>query len=225
MKNRKTAVLSAFASLLLGVANSFGGAVSWSAATDNGFADASGIKLPAGSLLLVGAFDISDTTIQANFNNLAFLSSHFAPYGSSSIGTNVGGAPGFFFQNSSGNLDTTSPFAVAGNRIYIWAFNSASMGTATQQGIFTQTALSSWLFPHESDIPNTTSVELTDLTTGDPGTLAAGADIVIGGFKQGSGNTTDFNLAPIPEPSTWVLVSLGGLALLYFRRRQPRSRA
>lgn len=225
MKTTKTALLSAFASLLLGVSAAFAGTVNWQAATDNGFADASGIKLPAGSLLLVGAFDISDTTIQANFNNLAFLTSHFAQFGSSTIGNAVGGLPGFFAQSTVGNLDTTTPFAVGGNRIYIWAFNTASMGTATQQGIFGQTLATNWLFPHENDIPNTVNIDLTDLTAADPTTLAAGADIVIGAFKQGVGNTTDFNLAPIPEPSTWVLVSLGGFALLYFGRRQLRSRA
>ena len=66
MKSIKTALLSTVALLLLGFSTAFAGTVNWGAATDNGIADANGIKLPAGSLLLVGAFDITDAVIQAN---------------------------------------------------------------------------------------------------------------------------------------------------------------
>lgn len=211
--------------LLLGAATSFAGTVNWQAATDNGLADASGIKLAPGSLLLVGSFDISDATIQANAFNLAFLASHFATFGSSSIGTGVGGLPGFFAQSTVGTFDTTTPFAVGGNQIYIWAFNTSSMGTATQQGVFSLTGSSEWLFPHDTDIITTRTIDLTDLTDGSGTVLVAGADIVIGGFRQGPGNLLDFNLAVIPEPSTYVLALVGGLGLFFFARRRAGSRA
>ena len=155
MKTIKTALLSTLALLFIGVATPFAGTVNWGAATDNGLADASGVKLPAGSLLLVGAFDITDAVIQANASNVAFLSSHFTTFGISSIGNNVGGLPGFFFQSTVGNFDTTSPFPVAGLSIYIWAFNASTMGAATQQGIFSQTVNADWDFPHENDISRT----------------------------------------------------------------------
>ena len=224
MKSIKTALLSTVALLLLGFSTSFAGTVNWAAATDNGLANANGVKLPAGSLLLVGAFDITDAVIQANAANVAFLTSHFTQYGSSTIGTNVGGLPGFFFQSSIGNFDTTTPFPVGGLSIYIWAFNAATMGAATQQGIFSQTVDSDWIFPHDIDIITTKTIDLTDLTNGAGTALIAGADIVIGNFQQGAGNTLDFNLAPIPEPSAYALAVLGGIVLLFVRRRSVNLR-
>ncbi len=223
MKIIKTALLSAIAFLFLGVATPFAGTVNWGAATDNGLANASGVKLPAGSLLLVGAFDITDAVIQANASNVAFLSSHFSTFGTSSIGNNVGGQPGFFFQQTVGNFDTTTPFPVAGLSIYIWAFNASTMGAATQQGIFSQTLDADWDFPHDSDIVTTTTIDITDLTNAAGTALIAGADIVVGNFQQGPGNTLDFNLAVIPEPSTYALVLVGGIALFYLRRRRLRA--
>ncbi len=204
---------------MLGVGNAGAAAVSWSAATDNGLADVFGVKLAPGDLLLLGAFNIPDATIQANSGNVAFLMSHFTTFGTSSIGTNVGGAPGFFFQNTTGNTATTTPFPVQGQRIYIWAFNTPLATTATQEGIFSQTVAANWIFPTQGGNPDTTGVDITDLTNAPSTALAPGADIVIGGFQQGVGNTLDFNLALIPEPSTYVLALVGGIALWLLRRR------
>ncbi len=225
MKTRRFLLIAALALTITGLDSAHAGSVTWSAASDNGFADAAGTKLLAGDLLLLGAFDIPDSTIQANSGNVAFLTSHFTTYGTSTIGNNVGGLPGFFFKNSTGNLDTTTPFAVAGLRIYIWAFNTPTTTSATQQGIFSLNNSSAWQFPHENDNPNTTSVDLTDLTDGLGTALTPDADLVIGDFRQGVGNTLDFNLALVPEPSTYALALVGGVGLLLARRRAVKSRA
>lgn len=218
MKTGKRILLALFVLGISGLARVDAASVDWSADVDNGIADFVGTALLPTDLLLIGTFNISDAQIQANSGNISYLMSHFAEYGSSVIGNNVGGAPGYFAQHSTGDTDTTSPFPVGGQRIYIWAFNSATYTTATQQGIFSQTALSTWVFPHQTDIPNSTSVDMTDLTDAAGTTLVAGADIVIGGFREGPLNTMDFDLALIPEPSTYALVLVGGIALLVRRR-------
>ncbi len=201
----------------------FAAGVGWTAATDNGIADAAGVRLPAGDLVLLGAFNIPDSTIQANSGNVAFLMSHFAIFGSTTIGHNVGGQSGFFFQNTVGNTATTTPFPVQNLQIYIWAFNSSSSTTATQQGIFSQTAEARWIFPTQGGIPDTTNIDITDLTDGSGMALAAGADIVVGNFRQGVNNTLDFNLALIPEPSTYALALVGGLGLWLLSRRRSAA--
>lgn len=197
--------------------------VSWSAADDNGLADLAGVPLLPTDLLLLGSFNISDEMIKANSGNIGYLMSHFAQFGSSSIGTNVGGTPGEFFQDTINNSSTTTPFPVAGQRIYIWAFNTPIAATATQIGIFSQSVAGNWVFPAQGGIPDTTSVDLTDLTDVAGTSLVAGADIVIGDFGQGLGNTQDFNLALVPEPSTYVLAVVGGLGLLALRRRRSSA--
>ncbi len=222
MKTPKLAFLGSLAFVFLGLGTSFAGSVAWSNADDNNGAgvnslsDAFGVNLLPGNLLLIGSFNISDSTIQANSGNISFLLSHFSQYGSSTIGSGVGNTPGLFYQNTIANLDTAG---VAGQRIYIWAFNSPIATTATQQGIFSQSALNNWIFPHESDIPNATSVDLSNLTNANGTSLVAGANIVIGSFGQSPFNGRDFELALIPEPSTYTLVLLGGIALVVVRRR------
>lgn len=231
MKTLRLFLVRGLIAVLFSFGTSFAGQVTWgnvednNGAGENGLADAFGVRLLPGSLLLLGAFNISDSVIQANATNVPFLLSHFAQYGSTTIGGgDLMGTPGLFFQNTIGNPDTTTPFPVAGSRIYIWAFNSPTTTTATQQGIFSQATLSNWLFPHENDIPNTTSVDLSNLTNANGTALAAGADVVLGSFGQSALNPRDFELALIPEPSTYALILLGGAGLLFVRRRAQASR-
>ncbi len=161
MKARKFLSILAAVSVIACAHFAEAGSVGWSAAADNGFADVTGTKLLPGDLLLLGSFNIPDATIQANSGNVAFLMSHFTTYGTSTIGNNVGGLPGFFAQSSTGNFDTTSPFPLGGLQIYIWAFNTPTSTTATQQGIFSLNSTTAWLFPHDSDVITTTNIDLT----------------------------------------------------------------
>jgi hypothetical protein len=120
--------------------------------------------------------------------------------------------------------------------MYLWVFNSSTLNTATQQGVFywsisdTTTISDSdapglrWSFPTD-EVAGTTSIELSDLTNSAGNALAGGAHVVIGGFGTGNSDATtapNFNLAVIavPEPSTAFLGLLGGMAMLVRRRRR-----
>ncbi len=208
--------------------------VNWSAKTYNGLTDASGVALPTGNLLEIGTFlngttPLTDAQIQTAFNN-GTLSNFFKLFGSGTIG---GLAPGYFSLQSNGFTDSVG---ISGRQIYILAFNSGSVGTATQEGIFYLNAATSgkstWLFPSDSANPSLTGVDLADLTGAASGAgsnnLITGADVVIGAFgpatlspTAGIQNAKAFELAPIPtpEPASAGLALLGGVALLIRRRR------
>lgn len=218
VKTARLLLVCSLAVVFCGVSKANAGTVDWGASVDNGLADAFGVKLLPGSLLLLGSFDVPDSTIQANSGNISFLMSHFTTFGTSTIGNNVGGASGFFFQHTVGN--TT---AIQGLSIYIWAFNSPTTTTATQQGIFSATALSNWIFPNQVGNPNSTAVDFTDLTNAAGTALNSNANIVVGGFAQGLGNTLDFDLALIPEPSTYALAILGLPVFLFVRRKRTAT--
>jgi len=70
--------------------------VTWQAATTNGLGDAAGTPLPAGSLLRLGTFNLSNATIQANAGNYAFLNANFVLFDSTTIGTGVDGIDGYW---------------------------------------------------------------------------------------------------------------------------------
>ncbi|MBI3416483.1 MAG: hypothetical protein HY043_14405 [Verrucomicrobia bacterium] len=186
--------------------------VNWGAQNANGVGVADGnSQLPAGVLVRVGSFSISDATIQANQGNFSFLNSQFTQYGSATIGQGFGGFSGHWAASSSG--PTQSGPNIAGLQIYIWAFNNASASSATEQGIFymNKANLSTWQFPVETPVPGTTSIDLADLTTGaNNSSLATGATMVLGGFNVGSGTSFFgsplFDLVPVPEPSAYAAV-------------------
>src|SRR3954468_19704171 len=65
--------------------------VTWQAATTNGLGDSFGTPLPAGFSLQLGAFLVSNATIQANASNHSFLLSNFIVFDTTTIGTGVDG--------------------------------------------------------------------------------------------------------------------------------------
>lgn len=214
--------------------------ITWAASFDNGFSLANGTDLSQGSLIRLGYFynsgsglQLTDAQILALAGNPTQLNTFFKEAASTSIGANVG-ADGHFSRSS--EVDTTT-LSLAGKQMYLWVFNSSTLNAATQQGVFywsiTNTTTNPdaapfapgllWSFPTDEPVAGSTTVDITDLTTGNGLALASGARIPIGGFGTGTSNLSgapNFNLAVIvPEPSTAFLGLLGVATLLGRRRR------
>ena len=118
---------------------------------------------------------------------------------------------------ASATVDTAN-LGVVGKQMALWVFNASTLAAATQQAILywdisntatnpdsTATAPGArWAFPS-----GTTSVDITDLTTGSTA-LAAGARVVIGTFPTGISDISDapnFGLATISAPPSTLAIS------------------
>lgn len=214
-----------------------GAAITVSADIANGLSAAGGTDatddLPAGNLIRVGYFNLTDAQIQANANNLTFLNSNWVEFGFTTVGTGVGGVAGHFASLQMNRPDSDTA-GFANKQIYLWVFDSTnntseanSIATAFQQGIFSMNLANkaNWRIPGTTEVPNDTSVDLADLTGSGHTALATGADVVIGTFPKGTSAATsspNFGLAVIsvPEPASAGLAILGGAAMLLHRRRR-----
>jgi hypothetical protein len=172
--------------------------VNWGAQISSGLGDTAGNELAIGDLLRVGTFNLTDTQIQANSSNLQFLNQSFVAFAQAFVGDDVG-VPAHWNSVSTASTDA---LGLSGRRIYLWAFDAPSMNSATQQGIFTS-ANSSWIFPLDEAIPNTTSIDLQEVGL---------SGIVVGSYGIGNSSTTGaqlFNLALVPEPAgCWTLFAI-----------------
>jgi hypothetical protein len=201
-------------------------AVYWGAQGSTAFDLADSTALPVGDLIEIGTFSSTngispDNTAGANLVNFtAFATGH--------IGDGV--LPDGYALLFSEGQDT----GFAHKQIYIVAVNASTVSAATQQGIWTvDFALApNWRFPASTDSLNTTFIDMDDLSS-NPGVvhapLAAGAHIVIGNGKLGTGTTTDnsagLNLTiVVPEPSTWALVVAGLLGMVGLIRRRSQTK-
>jgi hypothetical protein len=195
--------------------------VNWSAGVDHGFSLANGANLPIGSAVKLGHFrnpstgaQLSDSEIAAA--DLATLQAAFIEAGSSTVGSGfTPGIAGHFSVASTINTGSAG-LNIAGKQMFVWVLNGASVAASTQHAILywavsdtttnpdgsPQVPGVRWLFPPEEPIPGSTTIDVTDLTTG-PGSLAAGARLVLGTYPTGTSTETsasNFGLAPIDAP-------------------------
>lgn len=186
--------------------NSNGG---WCYVPANGVGD-----LPVGSVIRVGQFDLSNPAnygLLQTSNDYALLNSFFTPLaeGLPGAGTvNQAGAtgeqiiindqfePGHVFGQI---VNISSSYFVTGTPLFVWVFNSATPQTATEWGIYT--SATDWNVP--ADLGSTT------LSTFEA------VQVVRGGESNGN----HFNLAPVPEPGSIVLLLMGA-GLMRWRARK-----
>jgi hypothetical protein len=207
-------------------------------ANDAGFGlgDMAQNPLAVGDLVEIGSFNIPDAqiaTLAAVNNGEATLLSHFTQYGSpgcigdGSIDNNNNPLAGFFYDTTINA--STNALGIQHLPIYLIAFNSDSVGSATQQLIVTGLApnvANGWLFPADDDIPNTAVLELDGSTKVVVGGMG-GTDSSLAqqaGYGLGTMLLTynpPLSPPPYPEPATWSSMA-GGLALLaaYWTRRR-----
>ncbi len=221
------------------------------AATPNNFGGTLGAQVAAGQELLngtrvyIGTFEANDTNQAANDadiiahkSDLSYLYSKFTEYGSQSTTPLIGDGT-TFAGGLSGSMTTTgSP--IAGRQIYYFVVAgtdntspSSTINSGFQLGIFyfDKSLNNAWMFPNDTDVPNTKVNDISDLTQGNNGEanyglqLKTGAHILIGGFGPDTSNSSsiagakNFTLANVPEPSGLVLLAMGSFGISLFRRR------
>ncbi|HTS18717.1 MAG TPA: choice-of-anchor Q domain-containing protein [Verrucomicrobiae bacterium] len=158
-----------------------------SAIYTRGLADSLGNALPAGSLLMLGTFSISDATIQSNFlaGNLSAIMSAFTPYTNAFA---VGDGTGF---PASWDVSLSAP-GFAGQQIYLVAIDAPTLSGANQLGIFTTPA---WMFPMdgcETDIDLEDVIDFVIGAHGGPLTL----NLVLGGETYTFTDTARLSVLP-----------------------------
>ena len=196
--------------------------------------DTSGVQLAVGSLVWAGSFantsfSLNNTlSLQANVT-AAMASGGWKQFGLDTstsapvpgrvdtLGISASGKLGGQVQDNNINVPTQADF-FNNKQIYVWIFNAPSVASATQVGIFTATtATVPWVFP-----VNTGGVG--DNQTYSSTNSGAPTITAIGGFGTAAPSlmqlTNNFNVAPVPEPTTAIFGLLTGLAAVYSRRRR-----
>ncbi len=198
--------------------------------TRNGFDEFSGDDLDAGNLIRTGFFDVSDSEIIANKDNLVYLTTHFREFDSVAVGTGVNSIHGHI----SGTFTNTTPADVSflnGKQIYVWALSSAdtsseaqALATIQEHAImYLPFALDSdWAFG--DDLSPARNPSMRDLTVdGNGDALSPNARLLIGTFGPGTSEASgkpNFTLQVVPEPTTVGLIfAAAGFIGLARRRR------
>lgn len=195
--------------------------------------DAAGTLVTQGSLVMAGTFVTpanihldSSMSLAANYNtntaNAGWKQFTLDP----STGLLDTGATNNITISSIGKVggtatDNASPQADFFNSktVYLWIFNAATVGAATEMGIYTATtATPPWVFPTNANGVGDT-VTLSTTSSGSP-VIAA-----LGGFGTTSSTrfqlTDQFNVSAVPEPGTLgagLFVGLVGICMRPRRR-------
>ncbi len=190
------------------------------AAIGNGVGLLNGTLDPVGSLIRIGTFTgLNATQIRALQFNPTALNAAFTEFGITTIGAGnpFGTNPPTAGYWSASTINNTTATAFVGQQIYYWIFNASTLATSTQYGVFTAPGNTNWVFPADVPTPGITTTDLSNV----PNTTAG---IVIGSFGTGSAfGFPEYNLAAVPEPSTYALALVGVGTLVAFVRRKATA--
>jgi hypothetical protein len=178
-------------------------------------------------------FNLDDTAIRgaADARAYSLLEANFSEIGRAHIGDSYG-IPGYFATPSPGAVVPANNNTFANAQLYLWVFKTSNNldpdGAYTnvlETGVFwlDKAIEPRWKFPAQGDIPNSTNIDIADLS-GQTNNLRTGAHVAAGSFSKfadgGLGTAKQFSTqAPIPEPGTFSLLGLAALGLFARRRR------
>ena len=217
--NKITAHIAVMAVVLLGVSAAQVNAmkVDWQANGNTALTLADGVTgVPQGSLVELGIFKngLSDAAITALGVNPTTIQNAFSVWASDTIGDNIDAAGAFGAASDSPGIGFFSSSA------FLVVFNNSNPSLATQVGVIK----GPWVFP-ASDGAALLTFTVDDVTA---------AMVLIGGYGSGTYSDTTLNgaknwfgdgansveLAVLPEPATYALVSMGLLAALSLHGRR-----
>lgn len=185
------------------------------------------VDSPVGTHLVGGGFQLLGITPSSGFNptnatlanilnaaNMLSVSNSFATIDIANAGQFYNA--GLPVQFSSGASITT------GAQLYVLASTSATFSVGSPWALVTGTD-TSWLAPNPTDPFGFTSIELS--LAGNQIIASSGlTQAFFGSAAPGSQIANNDNLNLVPEPSTYALLALGGLALgSYAVRRRRRA--
>ena len=159
-----------------------------------------------GSLVRLGTFT-AGFDFAANSTDFAATNTAFTEFDTTAIGAASGSGAGQFYDTVLLNN------SFANTQLYIWVLNNGVAASADAWVIVTNP---SWLVPADPAV-GTASI---DIDTSDPGTIIPPGARGFTDENLNSANFVDFAMQPIPEPSTYALIGIGGIALLAWRRRR-----
>lgn len=185
------------------------------------------VNSPVGTPLAGGGFNLLGVTPSSGFNPVgASLSSILSSANMLSVSgafTGIGaGDAGQFYVAGLPTTWSTSVTIITGTQLYILASISPTFDAAAPWALVTGTD-QSWLSPNPTDPFGSSIIELS--LPGNSIIASSGvSDAFFGSSAPGSQLANNDNLNLVPEPSTYALLGLAGLALGgYAARRRRRA--
>lgn len=185
------------------------------------------VNSPVGTTLAGGGFNLLGVTPSSGFNPIgASLSSILNSANMLSVSgafTSIGaGDAGQFYVAGLPTTWTTSATIPTGTQLYILASTSAAFGLSAPWALVTGTD-PSWFSPNPTDPFGSSLIELS--LPGNSIIASSGlSDAFFGSSAPGSQTANGDNLNLVPEPSTYALLGLAGLAFgVYAVRRRRRA--
>jgi len=196
-----------------------------SALVDAGVALSNGNAVPVGALM---AFGYYPTALTSPLTGVSSMSDILNPGGSNAFVTLFTGTMGFDLPPVtaglfSAGINSTDATIVGKQLFFIIGNSSVSLSAATQAGVFSS---SSWIIPAlEDPTPATFTADISQVPRNSTGiffgTQGVGTPVTEGLVDPAAAN---YNLQAVPEPSTYALLALSGLALGgYAMRRRRRA--